>query len=189
MPKDQYIAQRAKGAYIASVYQLKTSFNLSFAAQVINSKETDIKELNKRLSWQIQNSHKGLKFIKLDTKTLKLLVFTDTSFTNNKDLSSQIGYIIILADITKKANIIHWSSIKYKRVTKSILVSKLYRMAYGFDITVTIKSTVDRVLQINLPLVLCTDSKSLYDCLIWLGTTQEKQLMIDVMCLWQAYEC
>ena len=37
-------------------------------------------------------------------------------------------------------------------------------------------------------MVLCTDSKSLYDCLVKLGTTQEKRLMVDLMCLRQAYE-
>ena len=31
----------------------------------------------------------------------------DASFANNKDLSSQIGYVIILADATKKANIVY----------------------------------------------------------------------------------
>lgn len=52
----------------------------------------------------------------------------------------------------------------------------------------SVKSTVDLILNIDLLLVLYTDSKSLYDCLIKLGTTQEKRLMIDVMCLRQAYE-
>jgi len=36
--------------------------------------------------------------------------------------------------------------------------------------------------------MLCTNSKSLYNCLVRLGTTQEKRLIIDVMCLQQAYE-
>ena len=94
----------------------------------------------------------------------------------------------MITDVTKKANIIYWSSIKCKRVTRSVLASELYSTAHGFDIGVTIKSTVDKILQINLPLVLCTDSKSLYDCLVRLGTTQEKRLMIDVMSLRQAYE-
>jgi len=138
---------------------------------VINPNKEDTKQLNKHLNWQIKNTNRGLKFIKLDIKTLQLLVFTDVSFTNNKDLSLQIGYIIILADATKKANIIHWSSVKCKRVTWSVLVSELYSMAYGFDIGVAIKSTVDKILQINFPLMLCTDSKSLYDCLVQLRTT------------------
>jgi hypothetical protein len=61
-------------------------------------------------------------------------------------------------------------------------------MAHGFDIGALVKSTIDKVLGIDLPLVLCTDSKSLYECLVKLGTTQEKRLMIDIICLRQAYE-
>jgi hypothetical protein len=61
-------------------------------------------------------------------------------------------------------------------------------MAHGFDMGASVKSTIDKMLGIELPLVVCTDSKSLYECLVKLGTTQEKRLMVDVMCLRQAYE-
>jgi len=61
-------------------------------------------------------------------------------------------------------------------------------MAHSFNIAVAIKSTVDKVLQINLPLVLCTNFKSLYNYLIQLRTTQEKWLIINIMCLQQAYK-
>ena len=54
-PKDQYIAQRARGAYIVFVCQPKTSFNLSYTAQVINPNKKDIKLLNKRIQQQIKN--------------------------------------------------------------------------------------------------------------------------------------
>jgi hypothetical protein len=162
---------------------------LSFAAQVVNPKEENVKQLNKRLQWQINNPLKGLKFVRLDQNSLKLVVFTDSSFANNYDFSSQIGFVIALANKHNKANIIHWSSIKYKRVTRSVLAFELYGMAYGFDIGATIKSTLEQILRIKtLTLLLCTDSKSLYDCLVKLGTTQEKRLMVDLMCLRQSYE-
>jgi hypothetical protein len=61
-------------------------------------------------------------------------------------------------------------------------------MIHGFDIRALVKATVDRALGIELPLVVYTDSKSLYECLVKLRTTQEKRLMIDVICLRQAYE-
>jgi hypothetical protein len=61
-------------------------------------------------------------------------------------------------------------------------------MAHGFDIRALVKLTIDKVLKIDLLLVLCTDSKSLYKCLVKLGITQEKRLIIDVMCLRQAYK-
>ena len=100
------------------------------------------------------------------------MVFTDASFANNRDLSSQIGFVIVLTDRNQDANILHWSSIKCKRVTRSVLASELYALAHGFDIAAVIKSTIQKILQLEqLPLVLCTDSKSLYDCLVKLGTT------------------
>jgi hypothetical protein len=49
-PKEQYIAQHTRGAYIASVCQPKTSFNLSFATQITNPTKEDTKTLNKRLA-------------------------------------------------------------------------------------------------------------------------------------------
>jgi hypothetical protein len=138
--------------------------------------ETDAKALNQRLKWQIDNSARGLKFVKLNKDTLKLIAFTDASFASNADLSSQIGYVIVLANASGKANIIHWSSTKCKRVTRSVLAAELYGMAHGFNIAAAVKSTIDKMLSITIPLILCTDSKSLFDCLVRLSTTQEKRL-------------
>ena len=64
-----------------------------------------------------------------------------------------------------------------------MLAFKLYVIVYGFDISAFIKFTINKVLKIELPLILCTNSKSLYDYLIKLGTTQEKRLIIDIICL------
>jgi hypothetical protein len=47
--KDQYVVQRARDAYIATISQLEAFFDLSFAAQTINFKEEDAKRLNQRL--------------------------------------------------------------------------------------------------------------------------------------------
>ena len=90
----------------------------------------------------MENLTRGLTFVLLDIKSLSLVIFTDASFANNKDLSLQIGYVIVLTDRNHSANIIYWSSIKYKRVTRSVLASELYGLAYGFDIGATIKSTI-----------------------------------------------
>jgi hypothetical protein len=51
-----------------------------------------------------------------------------------------------------------------------------------------VKTTIDRILEMEVPLVVCIDSKSLYEYLVKLGTIREKRLIIDVMCLRQAYE-
>ena len=46
---DQYVAQKIKGAYLAFLCQLKTSFDLSYVVQTINFSTNDIISLNKRL--------------------------------------------------------------------------------------------------------------------------------------------
>lgn len=39
-----------------------------------------------------------------------------------------------------------------------------------------------------IPLIICTDSRTVFDCLTRLNTVQEKRLMIDIMCIREAYE-
>ena len=131
---------------------------------------------------------------------LKLFTLVDASFANNKDMSSQMGYVIILGNeimsndgsFKIRGNIVHWSSIKCKRITRSVLASEIYAMAHGVDIAIAIGGTIDVIMERlsfpKVPIVVCTDSRSLYDCLVKLGTTKEKRLMIDIMALREAYE-
>jgi len=208
--EDEYVRQRARGAYIASLSQPEASFDLSFAAQTVTTTDNlamndtpnrkDATTLNRRLKWQMANQKRGLRFIPLDMTRLKLIVFVDAAFANNADMSSQLGYIITLANEQQQedngnstfeitANILHWSSTKCKRVTRSVLAAELFAMAQGFDMGSVIAKTIKTILDdSSIPLVICTDSRSLYDCLTKLGTTHEKRLMIDIMVLRQAYE-
>jgi hypothetical protein len=186
--KEQYVAQRTREAYIASIYQLETSFDLSHATQSIEFSSDDIILLNKRLQWQLNNKIKELNYVKLDRNSLQQMIFIDSSFVNNRDVSSRIEYVICLVDLINQVNIIHWSFIKYKRVTRSVLIVELYEMTHSFDIEIVIKRTLRRIFEINISLILCIDSKSLYDCLVRLRTTQKKRLMINVMSLRLSYE-
>ncbi|KAF2750536.1 hypothetical protein M011DRAFT_245361 [Sporormia fimetaria CBS 119925] len=65
-------------------------------------------------------------------------------------------------------------------------------MVNGFDMGIAIATTlrmiVERLGLAEIPLIICTDSYSLYECLVKLGTTKEKRLMIDIMALRQSYE-
>jgi hypothetical protein len=73
-------------------------YDLSIAAQAVELTVQDVTALNKRIQWQLKNAARGLRFVKLEKESLQLIVFTDALFANNKDLSSQIGYILALAD-------------------------------------------------------------------------------------------
>ncbi|KAI0994651.1 hypothetical protein K3495_g13530, partial [Podosphaera aphanis] len=195
----RYIEQRARAAYIASICQPEATFDMSIAAQFQNPGKDEVAAINKRIKWQIDNMSRGLTYVPLDLSTAKLYVFVDGSFANNKDLSSQIGFVIAIANeqpdedqFTIKGNLLHWSSTKSKRVTRSSLASEILAMVGGVDIGIAICSTLQMISEKlrlpRIPLIVCTDSYSLYECLVKLGSTSEKRLMVDIMYLRQSYE-
>ncbi|KAM4058912.1 hypothetical protein HRG_014081 [Hirsutella rhossiliensis] len=148
----RYVEERARASYIASIAQPEASFDVSVAAQ--------------RLQWQMDHQLRGLTYKPIDLATAKLMVFTDGSFANNKDLSSQLGFVIALVNETNhkekqfeiSGNIVHWSS------TKHLLA-------------MTMKIITERLNLPPIPLIVFK-----------LGTTKEKRLMIDIMALRQSYE-
>jgi hypothetical protein len=157
--------------------------------QITNPKKKDAKRLNRRLQWQLNHSIRELNFVRLNiiSSSLKLMIFIDAFFAN-VNLHSQINYVICLTDDVK-ANIIHWFFTKCKRVIRSVLAAKLYAMTNEFDAGSVIKSIIQRILNVfSLSMILLTDSRSLYDCLVKLEITIEKRLMMNLMCLRQSYE-
>jgi hypothetical protein len=73
-----------------------------------------------------------------------------------------------------------------------VLALELYAIAAGVNIAISILTTLAMVTQRlkieGIPTVVCTDSLSLYECMVKLGTTKEKRLMIDIMAIRQSYE-
>jgi hypothetical protein len=134
----------------------------------------------------MENLDRGLHYVLVKLKDAKLMVFVDGSFANNKDLSSQLGFVLMLVNESYDANntfticgnVIYYSSTKCKRITQSVLASEIYSMVNGFDISIAIATTLRMITErLGLPaisLVICTDSYSLYECLVKLGTTKEK---------------
>jgi hypothetical protein len=156
-------------------------------AQITKSREEDAKRLNKRLQWQLNCSIRRLNFVRLNINALKLMIFIDVFFVN-VNLHSQIDYVVCLIDDLNKANITHWFFTKCKRMIRSVLTTELYAMTYEFDSDSVIKLIIERILNIFLSMILLTNSRSFYDCLVKLEITFKKRLMIDFMCLRQFYE-
>jgi hypothetical protein len=100
----------------------------------------------------MKNIDRGIKYITLNLEQVKLFIFINSSFANNKDFSSQISYLIILINETKrtdkfviKGNLIHYSSTKSKRVTRSVLASEIYRIVESVNIAITINITIKMI--------------------------------------------
>ena len=91
-----------------------------------------------------------------------------------------------------QGNIFHYASQKCKPVTRAVLALELYAMSLGVDFAIAASSKFNIITKKlgypNLPVVICTDSLSLYECMVKLGTTKEKRLMIDIMAIRESYE-
>jgi hypothetical protein len=186
--RDQYIAQRARETYLTSICQLEASFDLFHATQSTEMSKNDINARNKRLQWQIINQTRTMRYVKLNQSTLQLVIFSDSFFANNRDLFSQIDYVICLADSINTTNILHWFSIKCKRITRSVLAIELFAMIHDFDVDSILKAILTKMFDNLILLILVIDSKFLYDCLVRLDIIVKKRLMMNVMTLKQSYE-
>jgi hypothetical protein len=73
-----------------------------------------------------------------------------------------------------------------------VLASEIYGIMNGVNTGIALATTFRLIIdQLRLPeilLIICTNFYSLYECIIKLGITQEKRLMIDVMFLRQSYK-
>jgi hypothetical protein len=80
-----------------------------------------------------------------------LIVFVDDSFANNNDLSSQLGFNLMLVNESTSTdtntsticgNVICYSSVKCKSIIQSVLASEIYGMVNGFNIGIAIATTL-----------------------------------------------
>ena len=135
----------------------------------------------------------------INLPAVKLFIFVNGLFINNKDFSSQLEYKIIIANKSTRennfiiySNLIHWSLTKSKCVTRSVLALEIYGMVGGVDIAITIGTTlkiiIDRLKLPTISIIICTDLYSLYEYLVKLGTIKEKRFIINIMALQQSYK-
>ena len=58
----------------------------------------------------------------------------------------------------------------------------------AISISTTLNLIIKQLKVGSISTIICTDSFSLYECMVKLGTTKEKRLMIDIMAIRQSYE-
>jgi len=152
----------------------------------------EIKALNARLQWQMNNLERGFWYVPVNLQSAKVYIFVDGSFTNNKDLSSQIGFVLVIgielervAEFILIRNIIHTSSTKCKKVIRAMLALKLYIIIIGINILIALSSIINIIINKfeikQLLIVVYIDFFLLYKCIIKLGIIKEKHLIIDII--------
>jgi hypothetical protein len=75
---------------------------------------------------------------------------------------------------------------------KSVLILKIYGMIGGVNMSFAIGSTLTMIIKqlgfSTIPIIVCTDSYSFYECLVKFGIIKKKRFMIDIMAIRESYE-
>ena len=142
-------------------------------------KKQCIKRLNRAVKYAI-NNRTPLRIKKLDPESVRIVGFSDASFAGNRDLSSQLGYIILLVDKHNNCVPLMFKSYKARRVTRSAMAAEVIAFSDMADAAVTLSKEVERTLGRTIALQLLTDSKCLFDVISKGSRTSERRLMLDI---------
>lgn len=74
--------------------------------------------------------------------------------------------MVFLVDCQGNANILHYSSVKSKRVLRSVLAAEMFAAVHTFDFASTLWVTINYLFGRSIRLELYADSKSCFDCIV-----------------------
>ena len=186
-----YRSLRAKLGWITYT-RPDISFSIAQAGQVTESHfatdpKLQIRYINRTIRRFRKEAYLPLRYLKLYDTQLHIRVYSDAPYANNSDGSSQLRYIIYICDGSNLCQPLYWSSHKAKRVSGSVLGSETMAFADSFDMAFNLRHDIQRMMNIKIPIMMFTDSLSLFDVITKASTTVEKRLMIlhslDVRCM------
>ncbi len=121
-----------------------------------------VKQYNTTVRYLQAKRHLSFRTCKLDLERLLVCAYTDALFSPNTDHSSELDYIVSLAEKHNKASFMHYASYKSCRVARSVLGAQTYAFAHAFDFAYRAKRDIKKLLDRRVSLSIFTDSKSLF---------------------------
>lgn len=146
------------------------------------------RELNQDINLVQANSKAGPSYPPLEKYFLQLWLYADASFSTNEELSSQLGYIILLCDATNKCHVIDCFSKKSRRVVRWIMASEVCAFMHSSEAAFTTVHDLNPMIGVDIPNYMFTDSKKLFDAMKKRQRTTERRLMLDKSSVRQSYK-
>ncbi len=129
----------------------------------------------------------GIELPSLDISSIHVAGYADGSFASNSDLSSQLGFIVLLTDKHDNAAIVPYGSWKCRCVTRSVLGSEVDAFTQTLDFVLALAHDISDMLTRNMSILMFTDSKCLFDTITKLSTVSDKRLLINISGIRESY--
>ena len=166
-------------SYIDFVKPLPSDANSALLRQQVSENSLNmshVKQYNTTVQHLQDTRHLSLRMCKLDPENLHVRTYKDASFSINCAHSSELCYIISLADKHSFAPFRY----KSRRVARSVLSAERYAFVDASDFACCAKTDLEKLLDRRVSLSIFTDSKSLFYIIMKCSQTQERRLMIGL---------
>lgn len=122
--------------------------------------------LRKAIAFAEENADKGLVFHKLDKESLRMVVFSDSSFANTYDRTTQLGHKILMTNKTGKSNVMNFASYKSKWIVRSVLAGETFDFADAFDSRYALKFDIEQMTGWNITINMLIETMSLFRVIV-----------------------
>ena len=138
----------------------------------------DLLRLNKLVK-RLNSYYLNILFPKM-SNLCKIECYSDASFANLPDGSSQAGFIIFLVDQNDVRCPLLWQSRKVRRVVKSTLAAETLALLDSAEAAVNIAATIKEITKSSIEIHCKVDNKSLVEAIYSSKNVEDRRLKIDI---------
>lgn len=125
----------------------------------------------------------GLDYVKLYLRRTGIVLVTDASFANTKDLKIQLGYVVLMVDEVGNCNVLNYASNRSKRIERNLMAANLFSLVLGFDNAYIVRDLVEEIIGKRMEIDAIIDIKTVFYFISKRSQTAEKRLQIDILSL------
>lgn len=135
------------------------------------------------------NTH-CITFPSLDLSSTHVVMFSDASFNNHPNGSSQGGYIVMIVDKHNQSCPISWKSNKVRRIARSTLAAETLVFTDGCDAAYFINQLAQeaQIVSSDSQILTYTDNKSLHDSVNTTAQVTDRRLRVEISAIREMQE-
>lgn len=104
-----------------------------------------------------------IDFVKIDIKSVRVVVVSDALFTNTPRLKCQLRYLILIIVDYRRANIVHYWSSRCHHETESAVVADVHVLIHVVDVVMLVQDALIELLGRTIEMKAFLDSRTLFN--------------------------